>query len=194
MTERKQALVRDAIWDAAIDLFVEKGFDETTVDDIAQAAGTSRRSFFRYFESKNDLLAQPIVSYGSALVDAIGACPARYSPYEVLRHTVMAVAKRSACHPRVKKVMGIVAKYPAAREAQAARIAELQERTAEAFAHRYKRGLKNQLTARVLAALTLSLLGVVFQTWFEAGQARIEAAVDQVLATVRDVALSGNEQ
>jgi mycofactocin system transcriptional regulator len=36
-------------------LFVERGFDETTVDDIAEAAGIGRRTFFRYFPSKNDL-------------------------------------------------------------------------------------------------------------------------------------------
>ena len=47
---RKQEFVRDAIWTAAIDLFAEKGFEETTVDDIVAAAGTSRRTFFRYFE------------------------------------------------------------------------------------------------------------------------------------------------
>src|SRR5438034_1129540 len=59
---RKQQLVRDVIWDAAIDLFTEKGFDETTVDDIAQTAGVSRRSFFRYFSSKSDLLALGILN------------------------------------------------------------------------------------------------------------------------------------
>ncbi|MBU3995527.1 MAG: TetR family transcriptional regulator, partial [Actinobacteria bacterium] len=40
---------------AAIELFLERGFEETFVDDIAQAAGISRRTFFRYFPSKNDL-------------------------------------------------------------------------------------------------------------------------------------------
>lgn len=39
----------------ALNLFAQKGFDHTTVDDIARAAGIGRRTFFRYFNSKNDL-------------------------------------------------------------------------------------------------------------------------------------------
>lgn len=39
----------------ALELFIERGFDETTIDDIAAAAGIGRRTFFRYFSSKNDL-------------------------------------------------------------------------------------------------------------------------------------------
>src|SRR5216684_2163838 len=84
---RKQQVVRDAIWDAAIDLFAEKGFDETTVDDIAEAAGVSRRSFFRYFASKSDLMAHGMVNYGAELSAAIDACPQSYSLAEVFRET-----------------------------------------------------------------------------------------------------------
>ena len=187
LQERKQALVRDTIWEAAIDLFAEKGFDETTVDDIAEAAGTSRRSFFRYFESKSDLMAQPIMSYGTSLTDAIRNCPPSYAPTEVLRYTVLAVARGSASHPRTRKVMEIAAKYPAAREAQIARAAEVQDQVAEAFAQRYKKGSRDRLTARVLAGLTLSLLSVTYQTWFESGQADIAVTVEQVLGTLCDV-------
>jgi TetR/AcrR family transcriptional regulator, regulator of mycofactocin system len=56
--KRKQQLVRDAIWDAAIDLFAAKGFDKVTVDNIAAAADVSQRTFFRYFASKNDLMSK----------------------------------------------------------------------------------------------------------------------------------------
>src|SRR5258705_2237361 len=114
---RKQQVVRDAIWDAATDLFTGKGFDETTVDDIAESAGVSRRSFFRYFSSKNDLMAYGMVIYGEELCEAIDACPKSYSPFEVFRETVLTVAERSASHPRTRKIMEIVTRYPGARAA-----------------------------------------------------------------------------
>ena len=184
---RKQQLVRDAIWDAAIDLFAQKGFDETTVDDIAQAAGTSRRSFFRYFESKSDLMAQGIVSYRTSLTDAIQSCPPAYSLTEVFRHTVLQVAQHSAAQPRTRQIMEIVAKYPAAREAQLARVAEIQDQIAEEFVRHSRDGSKDHLTANLLAGLTLSVLGVTFRSWFDSGEQDICATVDQVFATLGDL-------
>jgi TetR/AcrR family transcriptional regulator, regulator of mycofactocin system len=45
---------RRRLQDAALDLFDRVGFDDATIDDIAEAAGTSRRTFFRYFATKED--------------------------------------------------------------------------------------------------------------------------------------------
>lgn len=184
---RKQQLVRDAIWDAAIELFTHKGFDETTVDDIAHAAGTSRRSFFRYFESKSDLMAQPIVNYVTSLTDTIQTCPPTDSLAEVFRYTVLQVALHSAAQPRARQIMEIAAKFPAAREAQIARLAEVQEYIADAFAQRCRKGSNERLTANLLAGLTLSVLGAAFRSWFDNGHEDIGAAVDQAFATLREL-------
>ncbi len=188
MNQRKQALVRETIWEAAIDLFAQKGFDETTVDDIAIAAGTSRPSVFRYFKSKSDFIALPIVSYGTFLIDALQSCPLTDSPANILRHTLLAVAKNSAANPRTKKVMEIAARYPEANQAQLARLAEVQGEVIAALSKRFRRNARERTMARVLAASVLFLLGITFHTWFESGQGDITAVVDQVLASLCEVA------
>ena len=175
---RKQEFVRDAIWAAAIDLFAEKGFEETTVDDIVDAAGTSRRTFFRHFESKRDLMAQPILSYGASLTKAIESCAGTPSPAKLFRHVVVEVAQRTVSDSRMRKVMTIAAKNPAAREAQLSRIAEMQDRVADAFARR----CKDELTAHVLAGLTLSALSLTYRVWFSHGKKDIASAAQQVFA------------
>jgi AcrR family transcriptional regulator len=188
---RKQQLVRDAILDAAIELFIQKGFDETTVDDIAESAGVSRRSFFRYFSSKNDLMTHGIVNYGTSLTEAIQACPPTDSLSEIFRETVRKVAKQSAAGPRVRKIMRIAAKYPAAREAQLSGLAEVQDQVADAFARRCELSGQDDPTPHLLAGLTLSILSTTFRSWFYNGGQDISTTVDNVLATLACLACNG---
>jgi mycofactocin system transcriptional regulator len=63
---RSDQTTRLAVERVALELFAEKGFDNTTVDDVAAAAGISRRTFFRYFASKNDI---PWSQFGPLLED-----------------------------------------------------------------------------------------------------------------------------
>jgi len=183
LQERKQEFARNAIWDSAIDLFFEKGFDETTVDEIAARAGTSRRSFFRHFESKSDLMAQPIVEWGSSLVSAIESCPTSLSVGELFCEVVFKVARKSASNPRSGKLMQIAGKYPAAREAQLSRVAAVQDRVTRAFGKR----CKDDITAHLLAGLVFAVLGTTHQVWFEKGEKDIAATAQKTFAALTKV-------
>ena len=110
LTSRKQDFVRDAIYDAAIELFVKKGFLQIgDVDDVAQAAGVSRRSFFRYFTTKDHVLAHSIMKYGDVLVSAIAASPAESSAFEVVQDVDIAGIRFATSDARTRQIMQITA-------------------------------------------------------------------------------------
>jgi AcrR family transcriptional regulator len=188
---RKQEFVRGAIWDAAVDLFVERGYDETTVDDIARTAGISRRSFFRYFASKDDLMGHGIVTYGSLISAAIRACPPTAPPLEVLRLTVRQVAADAAAHPRVRKIAQIASASVAAREAQLSRKADLEDAVSEAYRARCKSRSRDELTPRLLAELTISLLDVTFRVWLQQDQHDIVPTTERVFAELKRLVCDG---
>jgi AcrR family transcriptional regulator len=72
----------------AQDLFVTQGYADTTVDQIAAAAGMSKRTFFRYFASKDDLVIGKYDLFGDRMADALDARPADEPVWESLRRTL----------------------------------------------------------------------------------------------------------
>ncbi|MDV6264018.1 TetR/AcrR family transcriptional regulator [Rhodococcoides yunnanense] len=85
LRERTRAAVRGELSRAAMELFVRDGFDQTTVADIAAAAGVSTRSFFRYFPSKETVVLAHLVDIGHQALEQMRAAPAAADPWDVLR-------------------------------------------------------------------------------------------------------------
>jgi AcrR family transcriptional regulator len=82
--QRKRARNRAAIVDAAIDLFETRGYEATTVADIAAAADIGTRTFFDYFATKDELLFPEVDARVLAMVDAIATRSADDRPADVL--------------------------------------------------------------------------------------------------------------
>ncbi|TDD37671.1 TetR family transcriptional regulator [Actinomadura sp. KC06] len=91
--ERKKQRTREALVDAAFSLFAEKGFDATTVEEIADAVDVSSRTFFRYFASKEDVALTFQEEQTRAVMDALAARPADEPIMTALRHTVVEIAR-----------------------------------------------------------------------------------------------------
>jgi len=83
--ERTRRLAQTELTMVAQDLFLEHGYDETTVDQIAAAAGMSKRTFFRYFPSKDDLVIGKYDLFGDRMAEALDARPADEPVWESLR-------------------------------------------------------------------------------------------------------------
>ncbi|MET9907411.1 TetR family transcriptional regulator [Streptomyces sp. NPDC006476] len=89
LRERKKQRTRDALLRAAVELFTTRGYEGTTVDDIAEAVDVSQRTFFRYFAGKEEaaLALQELVV--TRFVEAVRERPAGEAPMEALRQSVL---------------------------------------------------------------------------------------------------------
>jgi AcrR family transcriptional regulator len=83
--ERTRRLAQTELTSVAQDLFLEHGYEETTVEQIAAAAGMSKRTFFRYFPSKDDLVIGKYDLFGDRIADAFDARPVDEPVWDSLR-------------------------------------------------------------------------------------------------------------
>lgn len=85
---RARRAIQTELVDVAMDLFLRDGFEETTVADIVEAAGISRRSFFRYFGSKEEVVLSHVDELGEDVAAQLQVRPREEDAWTALRHAV----------------------------------------------------------------------------------------------------------
>lgn len=114
MAERKRRLVRGELAEAAVKLLADQGFEETTVDQIVAAVGMSRRTFSRYFESKEDVIVHMLAEAGGNLCAELRARPAGEPPSVALRHALSVLTSLSTGRPdKTLRVSRLILDTPA---------------------------------------------------------------------------------
>lgn len=91
LRERKRRATSTRISEAGMRLFLERGYDETTLDDISHEAGISRRTFFHYFKSKDDILLSLQSGMGEMVAAALLDQPVEKQPFDALRDAIISV-------------------------------------------------------------------------------------------------------
>lgn len=90
LRERQRAAAYEEITHVALELFLSQGFEATTIDQIVAAAGISRRSFFRYFGTKEDIVLGDLIQRGKVVAEAVAERPSHEDPWEALRAGLLA--------------------------------------------------------------------------------------------------------
>lgn len=185
MAERKRRLVRDQLGEAALHLVARQGYEETTVEQIVAAAGVSRRTFFRYFKSKEDVVVESVSDIGDAIRAELAARPAQEGPEAAMR-AAFAVAAEELTHepqkalPLTRLLLETPALYRRFLENQSV----LQEQLAAELARR--EGLDaddDDLGPTLVAGVALTSFQIAVETWVRHdGGADLNALIDEAFA------------
>lgn len=165
----------------ALELFAQRGFQATTVDDIAAAAGIGRRTYFRYFASKNDAVwgefDRGLAEFRVGLAAADPAQPL----LDALREAVLAFNHVEAAElPRHRDRMALILRVPALQAHSTLRYAAWRAVVAEFAAERLGEpvdGLLPQLVAHSCLGAALT----AYEQWLRRPDARLPALLDAAL-------------
>jgi AcrR family transcriptional regulator len=117
LRERKKQRTREAIIDAALRLFAERGFERTTVADIAEAADIAPRTFFGYFPTKEDVVFHDFDAVFAGLERRLSAREPGETAIDAMREWIAALmAEADFDDPRERKQRELIRSTPALRE------------------------------------------------------------------------------
>jgi AcrR family transcriptional regulator len=147
---------------AALELFEERGFDDTTVVDIVKRAGLAERTFYRYFADKREVLSAGSDEFERALVAGIDEAPAGQAPIDVLRAAFLRVGEpmqqRSGS---VRQRQKVIAANTGLYERELIKVAKVVSSIAEALG---RRGV-GEPTANLTAEATMGAFKTAMIQW-----------------------------
>ncbi len=189
--ERTRRAVRGELAQLAASLFVEKGYDETTIDDLAAAAGMSKRTFFRYFGSKEELVMGKYEYFGEQLAEDLAARPADEPIWVSLRQIFKRVAdyvENDARRAESVAMEKIVRDHPTLNASYLERVSRMQELLLDEV--RTRTGWPDPADPRTAAIVgaAFSCLLAAWATWLTTNQARpfgdlLDQAMDAIQPT-----------
>ena len=182
---------REELEHAAFDLFGRQGFDRTTVDDIAAAAGIARRTFFRYFRSKNDVAWGNFDGELDRMRARLGACPAGTPLMDAIRVAVVdfnRIAPEQV--PFHRRRMELILRTPALQAHSTLRYAAWREVIAEFAGERL--GLPPYaLAPRTIAYVALGVAVAAYEQWLETGDAELSQLLDRAMRELAAAFVAG---
>ena len=171
---------------AALELYLEQGFDETTVAEIAARAGLTERTFFRYIADKREVLFGGAGLMAEALTAAVAASPAEAAPMEAVVEALASLGPLfDGRQELVLRRQVVIDSHTELRARELVKLESLSATLTEALT---RRGVPAG-PARLAATAGLAAFRVAFQNWIDdGGRSEMAALIRRSAAELRSVA------
>ena len=186
LRERKRQQTRERLTRVAMALFLERGFEATTLDDIAAAADISRRSFFHYFGSKEDVVFAWQEDSTAALIAAVAARPASEAMLAAAENAITAMVRQ--LEPgEVIAMARLKRDNPALQARDQVKYEKLERALADALSKRAGHKME-KLRARLVAMIATGAMRIGGELWAtEGAREKPEALVKRTFAAIRAI-------
>jgi AcrR family transcriptional regulator len=154
--------------EAAFALYAERGFDETTVAEIAERAGLTERTFFRHFADKREVLFAGSKAFQEQLVLAVADAPEDLSPLDAAARGLEALGGLLTDRERSRQRQLIINANADLQERELIKMASLSEALAETLR---RRGL-DEPAASLTAEVAIGVFRVAFGRWIDEANGR----------------------
>lgn len=184
LRDRKKAATRQSLHDAALRLAMAYGLDGVTVEDIADEAGVSRRTFSNYFANKEDAILHEDRERTGRLLSLVAARPASEPPWRALRNAVADLFRdRDEPDPAWVEQLRLLRRHPSLLARQASDQIALERELAAVLAER-GHDTDDEL-ARLMAATLLATFRTAAALWLEgSGKQSLPELLDRLLGRV----------
>ena len=170
---------------AALELFLERGYEQVTVAEIAQRAGLTRRSFFNHFTDKREIFFAGAGAFQAHVVDHIAAAPRDGDPFQV---AIAALASGGAeiatmAGDAARPVRAVIAASAELRERDLTKMAAVTRAIADTLTHRGTPPRAADLTART----AVTVFTVAFDDWIDHPEWDLAALINAASSDLRQV-------
>ena len=188
---RKRVTSRAELEQAAFALFAANGFERTTVDDIAAAAGIGRRTFFRYFPSKNDVPWGAFELELEKMRDRLKACPREVPLMDAIRLALIDFNRVAPAQvPLHRRRMELILRVPTLLAHSTLRFTAWRQVVAEFVAERTG-SRPDELAPQVIAHAILGVAVAAYEHWLDQDGAELGALLDAGMRQL-DAAFTGS--
>lgn len=165
LRERKKLRTRQALVDAGLDLFIRQGFEHTTIDQIVNACEVSRRTFFRYFASKEDLFIAESDDRRNDMIELLTQRPVTEPAWLSVRAAIVNLARSHLGDRRRRLARArLIARTPTLRAATLEAQQRWQRALVEALADRTGPGM-DRLEPHLMAGAATAALHAAYEVW-----------------------------
>jgi AcrR family transcriptional regulator len=182
LRERKKQRTRDTLIRSALELFTTQGYEQTTIDEIADAVEVSQRTFFRYFASKEEVVFAVPDMVEARFAEFVQGRPAGEPPMEVLRRAVLGawddlggVIESVVPVELHMRTYRMIESTPALFAAHLRRSAEMEEQIARLIARREGLDVDADPRPRVIVATFSGVMRVAGRLWGEGEDSTVES-------------------